>query len=877
MYRRWMTVLLLFFCSLAAFAQATIRVEAPNLVAVGEQFSLSFIIEGDSAPSDFQWSPSDDFQLIWGPTRSSSTSVSIVNGKRSRNAQSTYTYVLAARRAGTFQLPLANATVGGKQISSQRASIEVVADASAAAASGGQAAQQESARPQDASQGVSDEDIFLRLTLSKTRAVVGESITATLKLYQRANITGFEDARFPTFNGFWSQEVQAQTNIEVLRESVGNMIYPAAVLRSYVLIPQQAGDLTIDPAELSCLVNVRVQQSTGNSIFDSFFMDDYRTIRRRVATQPVTVHVSPLPAGAPASFGGGVGSFQISAALTRDSLQAHDAASLKLTITGRGNVALLEAPKVSFPPDFETYDIKTTDNTDRASGRTNGSKTFEYPFIPRSHGEFEIGPVEYSYYDISAGRYVTLRTEVLPLQVSRGQETVAQGQGDGRLVAQTNRRDVRDLGSDIRFIATKAPSFTASDRFFVGTPLFWCLTALLVLAALAAWFLLRRLQALRADVAHTRGRAATRMAQKRLSQASSYLDKNLYSAFYEELHKALLGFVSDKLTLDAAEMSKENISERLVASGADTDSVAEFIGLLDACEYARYAPSAAHEEMNTHYETAVRVVSAIDADMKRKKKSPAGAAAAILLLALVPGLARAQQTAYPESLWNAGVEAYRQGAWDQAVRSWEGIAELGVQSAVLEYNLGNAFFKAEDYAHAILHYERALKLDPSYADARYNLEFAGQFIQDRIDTVPEFFVKTWLRSLCRGLSAGAWTVLFFVLLAGSLALLLVFLLGHGARGRRAGFFGSIVCVLFAVLCISMAAWQKSEFLDTYEAIVMRAVSTVRSSPGGEGSKDLFVLHEGTKVKIIDEVGEWKNITLSDGRQGWISTRDIEVI
>jgi len=879
MYRRWMTALLLFFCSLAAFAQATIRVEAPNLVAVGEQFSLSFIIEGDNAPSDFQWSPNEDFQLVWGPTRSTSTSVSI-NGKRSRNAQSTYSYVLVARKAGTFQLPLANATVGGNQISSQRATIEVVADASSAAAAGGQgsgAQQQEPSRQQDAASGIAEDDIFLRLTLSKTRVVVGEPVTATLKLYQRANITGFEDARFPSFKGFWSQEVQAPTNIEFRRESVGNMIYNAAVLRSYVIIPQQAGDLVIDPAELTCLVNVRVQQSTGNSIFDSFFMDDYRTIRRRVASPQLTVHVGALPAGAPASFGGGVGNFQISAALTRDSLQAHDAASLKVTVSGRGNVALLEAPKVSFPPDFETYDIKTTDNTDRASGRTNGSKTFEYPFIPRSHGDFEIGPVEYSYYDISAGRYVTLRTEVLPLKVSRGQESAAPDQGDGRLVVQSNRRDVRDLGSDIRYIVTKTPSFAGSGRFFVGTPLFWGLTALLVLAALAAWLLLRRLQAMRSDVAQTRGRAATRMAQKRLSLASAYLDKNLYSAFYEELHKALLGFVSDKLTLDAAEMSKDNISERLVASGADEASVAEFIGLLDACEYARYAPAAAHEEMNTHYETAVRVVSAIDADMKRKKKSPAGAAVAVLLLALVPGLARAQETTYPDSLWTAGVEAYQQGVWDQAVRSWEGITALGVQSAVLEYNLGNAFFKAEDYAHAILHYERALKLDPSYADARYNLEFAGQFIQDRIDTVPEFFVKTWLRGLCRGLSAGTWTLLFFVLLFGALVLLLVFLLGHGSRGRRAGFFGSIVCALLAILCISMAAWQKSEFLDTYEAIVMRAVTTVRSSPGGEGSKDLFVLHEGTKVKIIDEVGDWKNITLSDGRQGWISVRDIEVI
>ncbi|MBO4475456.1 MAG: protein BatD, partial [Bacteroidales bacterium] len=483
--RRIFTALAALLACAQAFAQTSIGVSVQNLVAADEQFNITFTIEGEHKPSSFDWEPSADFQLVWGPQKGTSTSISIVNGKKTQTSQTTYTYVLMPRSTGTFQLPAATATVKGETIRSRSVSIQVVSNG-ASAQGGNQSVQGNSGNSQAVSgtQAPTGEDIFMRLSVSKTRAVVGETINATLKLYHRVNIAGFEDARFPSFNGFWSQEVQAPSNIEFHRENVGDRIYDAAVLRSWTLIPQQAGEITIDPAELVCLVNVRDRRSSSGSIFDSFFQDEYRTVRKRVSTPAVKVNVSRIPAGAPASFGGGVGTFRMNASLTRDSLRTHDAGTLRITVSGKGNISLLEAPKVDFPPDFEVYDIKTS--TD------GGSKTFEYPFIPRSHGDFVLGPVEYSYYDAGSGKFVTLRSEAMPLKVSKSAESAQQVSGGGQLVVNPNRKDVRDLGNDIRYIVTRQPAFARKGYFFVGSGLFWLIAALLALAAAAVYLVVRK-------------------------------------------------------------------------------------------------------------------------------------------------------------------------------------------------------------------------------------------------------------------------------------------------------------------------------------------------------------------------------------------------
>lgn len=858
-------------------AQNVIRVEAPDVVAVNEQFNVTFIIEGEKSPSDFQWSSGDDFQLVWGPQKGSSSSIQIINGKRSSSHQTTFTYILIPKATGTFQLPAATALLSGDRISSTQASIQVVSDGASSSQSSGKNGGKSSGGGQTSSTGsgeISSNDLFMRLSLSRTEVVIGEPITATLKIYQRANVVGFENAKFPTFNGFWSQETYVPNNIEFKRESLDDKIYNTAVLRTYVLIPQQSGTITIDPAELVCLVNIRTAPSTSNSLFDSFFQDEYRTIRKRVTTPAVKVKVNPLPAGQPASFGGGVGNFGISARLTTDNLKTHDAASLVITVSGRGNVALLEEPKVNFPPDFEVYDTKTTENTDKSNGGTSGSKSFEYPFIPRSHGDFTIEPVEYSYYDVNAGKYVTLRTEPLHVKVAKGKG------GDSTPVTTVNsgveRKDVKSLADDIRFIFTGKPGLSGSGSFFVGSVFFWILLALMILGATSVYLAFRKVAAMRADVAGTKNRRATKMAQKRLKLAGEYLDKNLYTAFYEELHKALIGFVSDKLNMDMSEISKDNIASALTEGGVSEEQTKAFTDLLDACEFARYSPDGGNEAMRSHYDAALKVISSIDSGLKTGGKSLRKVVTVVTLL-LSLGASMNIQAKDLDSLWTAGVQAYTDGKFSDASAAWTSIEESGQKSAKLYYNLGNAWFKQGNYPKAILNYERALRLDPSYSDARYNLEFTSNFVQDKIEPVPEFILKSVARKVCYVMGSNAWAVIFLVLLAAALVMGLLFLLGSSVGKRRAGFYCGIVLLLLSAGALSFSIWQKSDSVKTDTAIVMSPVSSVKSSPSSGSSKDLFVIHEGTKVTILDEVGSWKNIALADGRQGWITSNELEVI
>jgi len=867
--KRLAAILVAVLAAVAGWAQSTIKVEVHNIVELSERFNVVFVVEGEHAPSDFSWAPGDDFTLVWGPQKGTSTSINMVNGKTTRSSQTSYTYILQAKKTGTFTLPAAVAKVKGDEIRSRSAQVQVVDNGAKGASSGSRA--QSSEETASAAPSASAEDIFLRFSLSRTSAVVGEPVQATLKIYQNANLVGFENAKFPSFSGFWSQEVESPSNIEFHREQVDGKIYNAAVLRRWVLIPQKAGDLAIDPSEIVCLVNVRSRRQGTGSIFDDFFENDYVTTRKRVYTPSSTVHVSALPAGAPASFGGGVGDFSVSARLSKDSLKTHDAASLVITVTGKGNVSLVDAPKVSFPPDFEVYDVKTTVQADKSG--TNGSKTFEYPFIPRSPGEFVLPPVPYSYYNVNTHRYVTAVTDSLNLKVARSAGTGAPVSEGSTLVV--DRKGVKNLGEDIRFIRTRT-ALGEPREFLVGKPVYGILALLLVLLAAGAYFAFRRVAARRADVEGTRNRKAAKIALRRLSTAGGFLKKNLYTAFYEELHRSLLGYVSDKLSLDLADQNKENIAASLADRGVPEGVVKDFTDLVDACEYARFAPDAGHDAMNAHYEKAVSVITAIEGSMKKTVSPARGSALLVLLLALLPSAARGAET-YPDSLWRAGVEAYTAGDFDAALRDWEGVRDCGLVSRELYYNLGNAYFKTGEIAPVVLWYRRALRLDPSDADVRYNLEFALSQTQDRIDTVPEFFLKTWARKVSYLFRSDVWAVLSLLLLAVTLCLALLFLLGPTSASRKTGFFCGIVTLLLTLLSWGAARSQRSDALRRDEAVVMRAVTSVKSSPSADGAKDLFILHEGTCVRVLDAVSGYTLVELSDGRQGWMPSGDLEII
>ena len=854
--------------ALVMTAQTSIQVQTHKVVAEDERFNVTFVIDGNVKVSEFSWDPGSDFQLLWGPQRGHSSSIQIINGKTTKSVQTTFSYVLRPLKAGRFSLPSARANVDGKELVSSSESIEVVSQQAQSRQQNPSSSSQSQTQQPKATQQRTGEDIILTLNLSRTNVVVGEPITATIMLYTRADIAGFESAQFPDFNGFWSQEQDSPTNIEFSRATYNGQIYNAALLKKYMLIPQQTGALTISPAEIVCLVNVRTAPS-GNSIFDGFF-DSVTTVRQKVVSKAVKVNVSALPKGAPESFGGGVGEFTISAKMSKDSLKTHEAASLIVTVSGKGNISLIQAPDVKLPPDMEAYDTKTSDRVDKSG--YSGSKRYEYPFIPRSWGDFVIPPVKYSYYDVKAGKYVTLQTDSIAFNVARGADVP----GAGTVISAPSQKDVKSLGTDIRYINVKNSQLSAKGVFFVGSALFWVLTALIVLLAVLCWAAFRKIAARRADVAGAKNRKATKMAMKRLRLAGTFLRQNLYTAFYEELHKALLGFMSDKLNVPVAELSKERIAEILSEGGVPASLIDSFVGLIDACEFARYSPSAGNEAMTAHYEAALDVISSVDSNMKTSKTVSKGKTLMLTLLLMIPIASSAAEN-YPDSLWNAANEAYAQERWEDAVNDYTAIAEASMESAPLWCNLGSAWYKSGNLGKAILCYERALKLDPSYEDARYNLELLNAMKFDRLESVPELILATWMKNLGRTLDSDSWAVCFLVFLVLTLAMVLLFILGSSATSRRAGFFTGVVCLLLAVASLSFSLWQKNEYMKADKAIIMKPVSSVKSSPSGDSAKDLFVLHEGTKVQVLDNVGGWSNIELSDGRQGWLPSSDIEII
>lgn len=597
-YLKGVFLFTLFFAVISvATAQISFTAEVPRVVEVGESFRLVFTTNGK--PSSFNPPSITGLNVLAGPTSSTMSSTQIVNGKRTESFQVSYTYILQSQSEGKYTIPAASVIVDGKSYSSSAVTIEVV--------------KTDSSKPTDTkgkeSATLSNEDIFVKISISKGRVVTGEHFIATIKLYTRVPVAGFEDVKFPSFNGFWSQEIETTQNIDFVRENVDGKIYNSALLKRYILLPQQSGVLTIDAAELVCQVQLRAAQSASRSIFDDFF-DSYQTVKKRVVSAPVTVRVDPLPTGAPASFKGAVGSFTMSGTLSKDSIDANEALSLVIDISGKGNINLIEAPKPEVPASFELYDTKITDNTNKGSGGSSGSKQFEYPLIARAPGDYSIPPVLFTYYDIAKKQYVTLSTKEFFIKVSS--VTGVNVSSNAGLPLGVNRQAVRNITDDIRYIQLRYSFLKKGNVFFFASATYFIVIALIFFFYfLFEKFLSKRVERNR-DVAGVRNRRANKIAKARLKAAGQLLKEGLYSAFYEELHRAVLGYTSDKLNLSLADMSRDKIEESLISRDIKEYNINELLSLIEQCEYARYAPDPGDDQMEVNYSRAMELISSME-------------------------------------------------------------------------------------------------------------------------------------------------------------------------------------------------------------------------------------------------------------------------
>ncbi len=591
------------FIITAAWAQeVSFTVSAPRVVATGEAFRVSFSLNEE--PDNYTGPDFGGLNVLAGPSRSSSQSIQIINGKTSHSKTVSFVYVLQAGKEGSVSIGSAKATVNGKQYQTQGFNIDVVSSDAVPATNNQQQQQGQSGA---AASRADETDAFVSISLSKGSVYRGEHVIATIKLYTRQmNIAGFEEVKFPSFNGFWSQEVESAQQLQFQRENVNGKLYNAAVLRRYVLYPQQTGSIKIDPFEVTCVLQVR-GNTQARSIFDSFF-DTPQSIRKHIVSASPSLQVNELPAGAPASFKGAVGSnFQLDAHFNRDSVQANDAINLLVKISGEGNLKLMEAPDVNFPPHFEVYDIKTTDNSKVSAAGISGSKTFEYPIIPRSEGSFDIPAVEFSYFDIQKKQYVSLRSKGLHLGASKDPNA-----GSATTVASLNRQSVKSLGSDIRYIKTGTLKLSEAGQLFFCSAAYWLLLALLCASFICIYVWLKQHIKKSQDKVFTRHRKANKMARRRLKAAGVFLKDGNGNAFYDELSRALWGYLTDKTGLEVADLSREKAREAMREKQAQEEDIEAYLHVIEDCEFARYAPGSGRSEMQKVYDEAIRMISKLE-------------------------------------------------------------------------------------------------------------------------------------------------------------------------------------------------------------------------------------------------------------------------
>ena len=853
-----MAFLISHFSFLISLAQ-TITGSAPSQVAVGEQFRLTYTVNTQDVEGFRAGNIPSELEILMGPSTSRQSSFQMVNGHTTSSSSITYTYILSATANGTFTIPPARATVNGKQITSNALHVKVSGQAHSNNGGSGAQQRQPSGGMRSAGTPISGSDLFIKVSANKSRVHEQEPIMLTYKVYTLVDLTQL-NGKMPDLKSFYTQEIPLPQQKNFSVERVNGRPYRTVTWSQYVMFPQMTGKLDIPSITFEGTV---VQANRDVDPFEAFFNggSGYVEVKKQIKAPGLSVEVLPLPER-PANFSGGVGQYSVKATIDNTNVKANDPVTLRITVSGAGNMKLLKEPVVQFPQDFDKYDAKQNDKTKLTSNGIEGSITWEYLAVPRHQGTYDIPPVEFTYYDTRDNAYKTLKTEGFRLNV-------AKGSGQGSMSNYSNQQDIEQLNNDIRYIKTGDTRLRQLGDYFFGSTAYWVALVLLALTFVTLFVVFRQRAIDNANIGKMRGKKANKVATRRLKQANKLMQTGRSGEFYDEVLRALWGYVGDKLNIPVEQLSRENVSQLLSERHVDEQTVGLFISALDECEFERYAPGDAKGNMGKTFEAAMTAITRIDETMKGKHQRTAKTLSILLLALLMPLAAHAFSKAEADS-------AYAQQHYQEAVRQYEGLLKEGV-SADLYYNLGNAYYRSDNYTRAIINYERALLLSPGDADIRHNLQLARQKTTDKLSPSADFFLVSWYRSLVNMMGVDAWAWLALVALALGVVLFLVYLFSQRVALQKLGFFGALFMVLF-FLAANLFAWQQKQTLTRRTAAVVIASETsVKSTPAANGT-DLFRLHEGTKVEITDDsMTDWKAVRLPDGKEGWMDVKALEVI
>ena len=841
-----------------SFAQSLVG-NAPSQVAVGEQFRLTYTINTQKVSGFRAGKIPDELEVLMGPSQSSQSSFQMVNGHTSSSSSVTYTYIVCANKNGTFTIPPAQITVDGKTIHSNSMRIRVSGTAQSGRPGGHNGGGDEDLEVRSAGTQISGSDLFIKVSANKKRIHEQEPVLLTYKVYTLVGLTRL-DGKMPDMKGFHSQEIPLPREKSFHVEAFNGRPYKTVTWQQWVVFPQTTGKLEIPSIVFEGTV---VQQNRNVDPFEAFFNggSGYVEVKKKITAPGLTLQVDPLPSR-PANFSGGVGKFSITAQISKTDVKANDPVSLRVIVSGTGNLKLIKEPIVNFPKDFDKYDAKVTDQTKITANGVEGSMVYDFMAVPRHQGTYEIPPVEFTFYDTQTDQYKTVKSEGFKLNVAKGSSTAVSDYSES----------VEQVNKDIRHIKTGNVEMRAVNDFFFGSTSYWVLLAVMFVAFVSLFVIFRQRAIDNANLGKMRGKKANKVATRRLRSANKLMLQNKSDAFYDEVLRALWGYIGDKLNMPVEGLSRENIQQRLVEREVADETISKFITAIDECEFERYAPGDAAGNMNKTFEAAMTAIMDIEEKMKNRKKHSGAKALSLIALAMAlsatPALAMSTKA-------NAD-KAYAAEHYQQAIADYEELLKQGANADVY-YNLGNAYYRTNNLTRAIINYERAALLSPGDADVRFNLQLARSKTIDKITPESEMFFFNWYRQLVNLLSVDGWAKTALLALALAIACALTYLFAERLALRKVGFYGALLLVFVFVVSNVMAQQQKTKLVNRTGAIVTVPSVQVKSTPSKNGT-DLFNLHEGTRVDIIDNsMKQWKEIKIADGKSGWIETAKIEVI
>ena len=855
--KKTITLLYLSLLTVAALAQQ-ITGKAPSQVAVGEQFRLTYTVNTDDVSGFRAGNIPDAFDVLMGPSTSTQSSFQMVNGHTSSSTSVTYTYILSATKNGSFTIPAAHASVHGKTVHSNELHIKVSGTAQQGRSNGGGQPSQGGGQMRAAGSHISGNDLFIKVSANKSRVHEQEPILLTYKVYTLVDLTSLS-GKMPDLKSFYTREVPLPQEKSFKIESLNGRPYRTVTWQQYVMFPQTTGKLEIPSITYDGMV---VLQNRNVDPFEAFFNggSGYVEVKKEIKAPGLTITVDPLPAR-PTNFSGGVGTFNLSAQLDKTEVKANNPVNLRIVVSGSGNLKLIKQPVVNLPKDFDQYDAKIEDKTKLTTNGIEGSMVYDMLIVPRHQGKYDIPPVEFTYFDIQSNSYKTLRSQPFILNVAKGDGSSS--------VSSYSSEELKQLNQDIRYIKTDNTRLRAVDEFFFGSTFYWISLAVLLAVFISLFIIFRHRAIENANISKMRGKRANKVAVRRLRVADKLLKAGKQSEFYDEVLRALWGYVGDKLNMPVAQLSRENISQQFSERGVDEATLSQFLGALDECEYARYAPGDPRGNMNKVYDAAIQAIMKIEDFLKGKKHIRRSAVTLVLLFVSISLSASTVTRQQADS-------AYAQEHYQQAISDYETLLKQGV-SAELYYNLGNAYYRTDQMPKAVLNYERALLLSPGDADIRFNLQMARSKTIDKITPESEMFFVTWYRSLVNLMSVDAWARTALIALAIAIILALAYLFSDRIWLRKVGFFGALLLVVVFLLSNLFAFHQKRKLTYRTGAVIMTTSVPVKSTPSKNGT-DLFILHEGTRVTITDNsMKDWKEIRVDDGKEGWIETNKIEII